>query len=115
MEAGKKYRFHPEGGEKHNGLLYECLYIDERIVLIRSFNKTNEISCEFTRKLRERTLQNYREYVEPKRGTVWVNIYVDNAQHTTPQAHSSREVADKCAVGHRIACVEVPWTEGQGL
>jgi hypothetical protein len=50
------------------------------------------------------------EYHEPKKGTVWVNIY-----SAWGYTHESRALADQLASTHRLACVEVPWVEGQGL
>ena len=47
---------------------------------------------------------------EPKRsGEVWVNVYLNGAV-----TWNSRADADKCAAS-RVACVHVPWTEGEGL
>lgn len=44
----------------------------------------------------------------PKRsGTVWVNI--------NGVAWITREAADRCHRKDRLACIEVPWTEGDGL
>ena len=51
---------------------------------------------------------------ESKRsGEVWVNIYRDDA----PIAQELRAGADRITMGSspRIACVRVPWTEGDGL
>lgn len=49
---------------------------------------------------------------EPKRsGEVWVNFYPNGNSGVC----SSREYADKCAYVGRLACVRVPWTEGDGL
>ncbi len=48
----------------------------------------------------------------PKRsGTVWVNVY----EGGVCEVHNSRNIADSEAGKNRLACVEVPWTEGQGL
>jgi len=59
------------------------------------------------------TLDRRLHLVPPKRGgTMWVNFYDDG--RTT---HHSRERADEFASinGHRLACIEVNWTEGDGL
>ena len=49
---------------------------------------------------------------EPKRsGKVWVNIYPNEGHH----GHNKREEADDHARRGRLACVRVPWTEGEGL
>lgn len=48
-----------------------------------------------------------------KKGVLFVNVYPDGNSYT----YSVREVADKVRYreGKAIACIEVPWTEGQGL
>lgn len=50
------------------------------------------------------------EHKEPKTGTCWVNVYPDGMQ-----AHTSRKMADRLAIPYRLACIEVKWTEGEGL
>jgi len=52
----------------------------------------------------------YTKYVPLKTGKFWINIYNDGPR----EYWSSRGLADRWA-GKRIACVEVNWTEGQGL
>lgn len=49
------------------------------------------------------------EYKEPKKGVVWVNIYRDGCI-----SYRNLEAANQYSSG-RIACIEVPWVEGQGL
>lgn len=49
----------------------------------------------------------------PSTETVWVNIYPE-MNGASGSAHASRELADQWRKG-RIACVEVPFTKGQGL
>lgn len=50
---------------------------------------------------------------EPKRsGEVWVNIYPGGIAH---YVCGTRLEADQAAADTRIACVRVPWTEGEGL
>lgn len=48
-------------------------------------------------------------WTEPKTGTVWVNVYENGCN-----AYARREWADKYA-GGRLACIQVNWTEGDGL
>ena len=53
-------------------------------------------------------------WVEKRSGTVWVNVNEDG----NFWIRSSREQADIAAAAHgvkRLACVEVKWTEGEGL
>ena len=50
------------------------------------------------------------EWVEPRTGTVWVNIYSSHGK-----VYTSKEAADNTCFNDRVACVEVNWTEGEGL
>ncbi len=48
----------------------------------------------------------------PKRsGTVWVNVFEDGFAI----GHTTRRAANMGTQSNILACVEVPWTEGQGL
>lgn len=49
---------------------------------------------------------------EPLRGELWLNIY--ESWHPF-YPHKTREEADKSAHSARLACVNVKWTEGEGL
>lgn len=49
-------------------------------------------------------------WTEPKKGTVWVNVYDDYFM-----TYTTRDYADRHAVSGRLACVSVNWTEGEGL
>lgn len=53
-------------------------------------------------------------WTEPKKGTVWVNVYGIGA---LGGAWETKEEADKHVRpgARRIACVSVNWTEGEGL
>lgn len=53
-----------------------------------------------------------KEYVEPKKGKVWLNIY---AIGSAGYVYTSKNTADRNANIGRIACVEIDWVEGQGL
>lgn len=59
---------------------------------------------------------NLVEYKEPKRGTVWLNIA---STGTYGEAWASKTIADMHqynSIGlERLACIEVPWVEGQGI
>ena len=58
--------------------------------------------------------QTLRNAPAPKRsGTVWLNIYSDEREGMV--IRQSRQMADEYAEPSRIACVEVNWTEGEGL
>ena len=55
----------------------------------------------------------FKEYKEPRKGTFWLNIGPDGV---VVYKWSSRALADAAvSVRSRIACIEVPWVEGQGL
>ncbi len=49
-------------------------------------------------------------WTEPKKGTVWVNMYDDHFM-----TYTTRDYADRHAMSGRLACVSVNWTEGDGL
>lgn len=57
--------------------------------------------------------KNWEEYKEPLKGEYWVNIYPNFAGIL----HLTREKANEHQKENskRIACVRVPWTEGEGL
>lgn len=60
----------------------------------------------------------FTEYKEPRKGTVWVNVYIDSKDKIHHVSHESRYLANVSANSctfKRIACIEVPWVEGQGL
>jgi hypothetical protein len=52
----------------------------------------------------------FKEIVKPKSGKVWLNIY-DNHVFDYPD----KEDANRSASSDRLACVEVNWTEGEGI
>ncbi|WP_422363164.1 hypothetical protein [Pyruvatibacter mobilis] len=54
------------------------------------------------------------EWKEPRKGEVWVNVYAEQDQVSF--VFTTRKAADEAAeFGVRLACIRVPWTEGQGL
>lgn len=65
--------------------------------------------------LTERHEDSYEEVVEPKTGTVWVNIYPLNGRRSFSSKLGADIYKETERDGVRIACIEVPWTEGQGL
>jgi hypothetical protein len=54
--------------------------------------------------------ERYRIKPEPKE--IWLNIYADLLSDC---AHKTKEEANRSAAAHRIACVKVTYTEGEGL
>ncbi len=55
--------------------------------------------------------ENLEEYTPPRTGKLWLNVYSDSDLYL----YETRESADRHAGSDRLACVEVNWTEGQGL
>tara|TARA_S200002703_G_scaffold150023_1_gene148075 strand:- start:756 stop:1118 length:363 start_codon:yes stop_codon:yes gene_type:complete len=58
------------------------------------------------------------EWSEPKTGTLWVNIYEDGLywpNRSRAEANNNAEDYLNVCLAERIACVEVNWTEGEGL
>lgn len=106
FEIGKKYTC-----SHISNLLYTPLYIGEKFTFIRIENFSTKLPLSETCILNT-TFKDFQEYKEKKKGTFWVNIYNDG-WGGVPQ--SSRRAADEHNNGHRIACVEIPWEEGQGL
>jgi len=51
----------------------------------------------------------------PKRHTAWINFYSSDLLSHFNIWHATKEEADRGAGSNRLACVEVPWFEGQGL
>jgi hypothetical protein len=54
------------------------------------------------------------EWREPKTGTFWVNVYPFKIINIS-RIFDSKNEADDHANQERIACIEVKWTEGDGL
>lgn len=50
----------------------------------------------------------------PKTGSFWCNVYPTNHYYYV-LAHKTREQADLIKGEKRVACVELKWTEGEGL
>lgn len=96
-EVGKKYK------SEASGIIFLCVAIDiDGKAIFKNPNHGNLFYVY--------PMGTYTEYKEPKRGTVWVNIY-ENASF----AFRTKDGADRHSSSERLACVEVPWVEGQGL
>jgi hypothetical protein len=50
--------------------------------------------------------------IKPEVKTGWINIYPETIN---PIFYSSKKDADYHAVNHRIACIQISYTEGEGL
>lgn len=105
FEIGKKY--------KHiSGDIFDCLFVTPRGHPVMKAVRDNSEGL-FTH-----SLDNFKEYVEPRSGTRFMNIY-DRKGEIWSGVNPTREQADQFAQGlalsKRIACIEVPWVEGQGL
>src|SRR5690606_27804684 len=88
--------------------VWQCLYADHTVALMEMNGIHRIVHQPFL----------WREVPPPKKsGTFWLNIFDDG---TVGAGHKTREKADSVnqhtAFGSiRIACVEVNWTEGDGL
>lgn len=60
---------------------------------------------------------NWKEYKEPRKGTRWMNVHSGEDGNIFTSTWETKEQADRNRYfsATRIACVEVPWVEGQGL
>jgi len=95
-------------GKKYKGLfsqtIRECVYISNDYVILR---RSDGKEIAFQKESKDSL--NHEEYVEPRKGEFWVNVY------PTTKFHSTKEIANLYAIGGRLACVRVSWTEGEGL
>lgn len=59
----------------------------------------------------------WKEYKEPLKGTRWMNVYSGADGNIFTSTRETKEQADRNRYfsATRIACIEVPWVEGQGL
>ena len=68
--------------------------------------------------LYESSAYEWKEYKEPRKGTRWMNVYMYNDGSIYSSSFESRRDADRdCILINltKIACIKVPWVEGQGL
>ena len=66
--------------------------------------------------LYESSAYEWKEYKGPRKGTRWMNVYSSPIGNIYTATHETKEQADRILQNEqRIACVEVPWVEGQGL
>jgi len=54
-------------------------------------------------------------YKEPASGTFWGSIYKGKNGFHIPALYPTKDEANAMSHSDRLACVEVSWTEGQGL
>ena len=64
--------------------------------------------------LYESSAYEWKEYKEPRKGTRWMNVYENDVVGFCFVVFASKSDADSFKT-NRIACIEVPWVEGQGL
>jgi hypothetical protein len=103
MQVGKIYT-HPADS---NRIHYECVKLLPNGKAAVVWSDHGSDFCSMINRLND-----YQEYKEPRKGTFWVNVYSDGIGTT----HKTKEIALAAAyIGNRLACVEVPWIEGQGL
>jgi len=87
--------------------IVECVYTDGYTVVVKKIDGVSYSVYD---------VQNYKPYVEKKRGVLFVNVYYCQGMNgSLPWAgvYTNRSDADNCV--NRIARIEVPWVEGQGL
>ena len=58
---------------------------------------------------------NWKEYKEPRKGTRWMNVYSSPRGDIYTTTYETKENANKLKTMQKIACIEVPWVEGEGL
>jgi hypothetical protein len=79
------------------------------IILISTTERGDELACVLAPSY---VAKNMIEYHEPRKGTLWLNIY----SPTETYVHYSKPSEAKHAGGMKpIAQIKVPWVEGQGL
>jgi hypothetical protein len=108
MKAGKKYRHNIT-----NDTIYTCLVILPSGSAVVSWDQSVYPAGESI--IFKEQFRFYEEYVEPKKGTVWINIYENIAPSHPFASRQSADLSASAISWKRIACIEVPWTEGQGL
>lgn len=68
--------------------------------------------------LYESSAYEWKEYKKPRKGTRWMNVYSypDGCIYTNTFATLDEAETDGRLINTiKLACVEVPWVEGQGL
>lgn len=83
---------------------YKCLFVGTHSSLFEKIGSKSEAQ------ILNNQFSKFEESVEKKSGTVWMNIYP-----TMSSVWDTRQVADEMSTARRLACIEVKWTEGQGL
>ena len=103
-------------GEEANFLIHsDLLERNQRVVFARA---GDVYACNENGKNKLNSLPDrFDLFMAPEKRTVWVNFYPDECHgQAGVSLFSSKEEADKRASNQtRIACVEVTFTEGQGL
>lgn len=109
MEVGKKYK-HRHGKKT----IYSCDQKTQTGYLISWWSDSDDVLKEGI--ITENEEHYYVEHKEPQKGTVWLNIYENIKGDYWSTCHKDKDVAKHFATQFkRLACVEVPWTEGEGL
>jgi hypothetical protein len=108
LEIGKQYK--ASGGwramvvGRHNGDLGDFIVWHSNVDRTYPHGKTGEREvCPIYSLI--------SEWQEPRSGEVWVNVYGTGSGY----AYRTKDEADRSALDERIACINVKWTEGEGL
>lgn len=83
---------------------YKCLFVGTHSSLFEKIGSKSEAQ------ILNNQFSKFEEFVEKKSGVRWMNVFPSGSTNTWP----TRLEADNFR-GMRIACIEVKWTEGQGL
>jgi len=106
FEVGKKYK----NKNPKYGVAFKILAVGPEHILCTQGDSSRSIIWTTFREREE----DFEEVVEPKTGTLWLNVQGPDS-NWDHGLYYTRKDADKYAMPGRIACIEVPWTEGQGL
>lgn len=108
IEAGKKYKATYAGETRDE--IYLALWADKESALLENLSA----GIRFVHPQKNDPFT-WTEYVEPKKGVKYMNItYHGDVAGYQGSTWKSKAAADAGArPGRRVACIRVPWTEGQ--
>ncbi len=106
MEVGKTYR------DKYDtiGRPFKVLFVGKKAAFVR-YEIPNGLEMSITKNYWD----DYVEFKKPRSGKRFVNIMENGDNPPFSISWATRKAADETAGKTRIACIEVDWTEGEGL